>query len=328
MNNPETLVSIIVPAFNAERYLHQTLASLDLQTYKNLEIILVDDGSQDATYEIASNFQKSNNRLRIFRQQHNEGESAAINLGWVHAKGKFVCIISHDDPQDLEWLTFIMNFIEKDPSHILYYSDRMKIDSTDKFVSFDRLYEWSLQTLIGKMICIASTGTLINKSLLPIDFLPRDTRLKQCSDLKQMLTLAQYGNGCKVKGVYSKWRIHSTNLSYSKPFVEKADEFETFTVNWLDEFYPNVNYPYLNAHAGIYIALQLIKWAFQQLHFHEALEQIWLKKKTIKHLILRSGKTRFFQTVLVIVINKALNKSYSWFGKIPREFSKHSQHNW
>jgi glycosyltransferase involved in cell wall biosynthesis len=273
MNNQEILVSIIIPAFNAERYLNQTLESLATQTYRNLEIILVDDGSQDTTYEIACNFQKSNNKLKILRQKQNEGESSAINLGWVHAKGKFICVISHDDPQDVQWLTSMMNFIEINPGFILYYSDRIKINSKDQVISFDYLYDWSLQTLIGKMICIASTGTLIDKTMLPTNFLPRDTRLRQCSDLKQMLKLAQYG------------------------------------------------------HSGIYIALQLVKWAFKQLQFSHAFYQVWLMRDSIKKLLFRSGRVLFLQTALVILINKVANTSHSWFGKIPRELSKNPCQN-
>ena len=327
MNNQETLVSIIIPAFNAERYLHQTLESLATQTYRNLEIILVDDGSQDATYKIAFNFQKSNNKLKILRQKQNEGESSAINLGWVHAKGKFICVISHDDPQDVQWLNSMMNFIEINPGFILYYSDRIKINSDGQVISFDYLYDWSLQTLIGKMICIASTGTLIDKTMLPTNFLPRDTRLRQCSDLKQMLQLAKYGQGCKAEGVFSKWRFHSSNLSFSIPFDEKAKEFETFTIDWLEKNYPLASYPYLNAHSGVYISLQLVKWAFQQLQLSHAFYQVWLIRDSIKKLLFRSGRVLFLQTALVILINKVANTSYSWFGKIPRELSKNPCQN-
>jgi hypothetical protein len=219
----------------------------------------------------------------------------------------------------------MMSFIEEKPDYILYYTDRIKIDRNDRVICLEYLYDWSLTTLIGKMICIASTGTIINKSILPKDFLPRDTRLKQCSDLKQMLTLAQYGDGCKVHGVFSKWRFHSSNLSFSKPFDEKAKEFEIFTTEWLDKNYPQASYPFLNAHAGIYIALQLIKWAFQQLRFFDALGQLALKKDSIKKLIFRSGRIRFFQTALVIVTNKVARTSYSWFGEIPRELTQHSR---
>jgi len=327
MNKKETLVSIIIPAFNAEKYLYQTLESLASQTYKNLEIILVDDGSKDTTYEIAVNFHKTRKNLKIFSQKENEGESSAINIGWVHATGDYVCIISHDDPQDVGWLSSMMTFIEREPEYILYYTDRMRIDSKDRVVSLDYLYDWSLTTLIGKMICIASTGTIINKRMLPKNFLPRDPKLKQCSDLKQMLTLARYGDGCKFHGVFSKWRFHSSNLSFSRSFDEKAEEFEVFTTEWLDKNYPLASYPFLNAHSGIYIALQLIKWAFQQLQFFDALNQLALKKDSIKKLIFRSGKIRFLQTALMIVINKIARTSYSWFGKIPRELTQHPRQN-
>ena len=80
-------VTIVVPAYQAADTISEALASLTAQTYANLEIIVVDDGSTDSTGEIARQAAaKSNGRLRTFRQE-NAGQAAALNFGWRRSSG-------------------------------------------------------------------------------------------------------------------------------------------------------------------------------------------------------------------------------------------------
>jgi len=93
-DNP--LVSAVVPAFNAEATLAQTLASVAQQTWRNLEILIVDDGSTDATREIAETFCNREPRARLIRQP-NGGVARARNRGIEEAKGEWVAPIDADD---------------------------------------------------------------------------------------------------------------------------------------------------------------------------------------------------------------------------------------
>ncbi|PZO14602.1 MAG: glycosyl transferase family 2 [Leptolyngbya foveolarum] len=98
------LVSVIIPAYNAERFIARTLSSVLKQTYQNLEIIIVDDGSNDGTAEIIQQYQKIDNRL-ILLQQANAGVAAARNLAICHAKGELIAPLDADDiwyPQNIE----------------------------------------------------------------------------------------------------------------------------------------------------------------------------------------------------------------------------------
>jgi glycosyltransferase involved in cell wall biosynthesis len=100
----DPLVSVIVPAYNAERFIEQTLRSVINQTYRNLEIIVVDDGSQDATAEIVRQLGQQDHRIRCF-QQRNSGVAAARNLGIQQAQGTLIAPLDADDlwhPQNLE----------------------------------------------------------------------------------------------------------------------------------------------------------------------------------------------------------------------------------
>lgn len=90
------LISIIIPVYNVEKYIRKCLDSVCGQTYRNLEIIIVDDGSSDLSGEICEEYQKKDARIRIIRKK-NEGQSAARNTGLEQAKGDFIMFVDSDD---------------------------------------------------------------------------------------------------------------------------------------------------------------------------------------------------------------------------------------
>lgn len=90
------LVSIIIPVYNVEKYIRKCLDSVCGQSYRNLEIIIVDDGSSDLSGEICEEYQKKDVRIRIIHKK-NEGQSVARNIGLEQAKGDFVMFVDSDD---------------------------------------------------------------------------------------------------------------------------------------------------------------------------------------------------------------------------------------
>src|ERR1700722_15856506 len=91
------LVSVVIPAYNAEKWVSEAVKSVLTQTYKNLEIILVDDGSTDRTVELADSALKQGGRPYRILQQPNRGAAAARNLGWRAAKGTWIQFLDADD---------------------------------------------------------------------------------------------------------------------------------------------------------------------------------------------------------------------------------------
>ena len=92
----QPLVSIVTPAFNAATYLPDTVKSCLAQTYKAFELLIVDDGSTDATASIAEQFASSDHRVRVFKGT-NRGVSAARNIALAHASGDFIALLDSDD---------------------------------------------------------------------------------------------------------------------------------------------------------------------------------------------------------------------------------------
>lgn len=92
----EKRVSIILPTYNVERYLEKCLDSVLEQTYKNIEIIVVDDGSTDSSLEIAKRYKEKDERIKVLTQE-NKGSGPARNLGLEHAIGEYCIFVDPDD---------------------------------------------------------------------------------------------------------------------------------------------------------------------------------------------------------------------------------------
>lgn len=90
------MISIIVPVYNVEPYLRQSLESILHQTYSNIEILLIDDGSTDRSGEICEEYAQANSRIKVFHTKNN-GLSAARNLGLQEAKGEYIGFVDSDD---------------------------------------------------------------------------------------------------------------------------------------------------------------------------------------------------------------------------------------
>ncbi len=90
------MISVIVPMYNSERYLRECLSSALKQTYENIELLLVDDGSGDNTSAICHEFMKEDLRIRLFTQKH-QGVSAARNMALNVAQGEYIFFLDSDD---------------------------------------------------------------------------------------------------------------------------------------------------------------------------------------------------------------------------------------
>ena len=95
MNEP--LVSIITPVYNAERFLSETIKSVKEQTYKNWELLLVDDCSKDNSAKIIKEFNRTDDRIKYIKLEKNSGASISRNTGIKNAKGRFIAFVDSDD---------------------------------------------------------------------------------------------------------------------------------------------------------------------------------------------------------------------------------------
>ena len=98
------LITVIVPVFNAEKWINKCIDSLLNQTYKNIEILLVDDKSEDNSLRILEQYAKNNEKIRIIIKETNSGVSDSRNIGIKNSKGKFITFVDADDTIDKDFI--------------------------------------------------------------------------------------------------------------------------------------------------------------------------------------------------------------------------------
>ena len=99
------LVSVIMPAYNASKYIEQAIESVLGQTMEDLELVIIDDCSTDNTYEKAKRYEEKDNRVLVLRNQKNSGVARTRNVGFEKSRGEYIALLDSDDvwhPQKIE----------------------------------------------------------------------------------------------------------------------------------------------------------------------------------------------------------------------------------
>lgn len=115
--------TFIIPVYNAENTIERCLESVRVQNYDNFEVIVMDDGSKDQSYEKCMKYQIEDSRFRIF-QQENAGPSAARNQCLKYAKGNWICFVDSDDTIDSNYLMKLSRVIERDDPDAIFIGYR------------------------------------------------------------------------------------------------------------------------------------------------------------------------------------------------------------
>ena len=122
------LISIIVPVYNTEKYLHRCIDSILIQTFTDFELLLIDDGSKDRSGEICDEYAKNDSRVRVFHKE-NGGVSSARNLGLDNAKGEWISFVDADDYLNDDSLSILSQNLDVDliiASYEEYYEGTVK----------------------------------------------------------------------------------------------------------------------------------------------------------------------------------------------------------
>lgn len=128
----EELVSIVVPVFNAEAYLRESLDSILAQTYPALEVIVMDDASTDGSGEIAAEVARADSRVRVQRQPENVGIFANVNTGLRLAAGEFVAFYHADDVYHPEIVAREVAFLRAHPAAAAVFTRAILIDGAGR----------------------------------------------------------------------------------------------------------------------------------------------------------------------------------------------------
>lgn len=127
------LVSIVIPVYNVEEYLRQALDSVVNQTFNNLEILIINDGSDDSSPDICNEYQKKYDNIKVINQS-NKGLSGARNTGLKNCNGKYVYFFDSDDILQLDAISRLVEFAEEKKMDVIMFEAEIfgQIDNMDK----------------------------------------------------------------------------------------------------------------------------------------------------------------------------------------------------
>ncbi|MDP3881257.1 MAG: glycosyltransferase family 2 protein [Nanoarchaeota archaeon] len=130
-------ISVIMPAYNAEKFISETIKSIINQTFKDWELIVIADAPTDRTIEIVKNYQKKEKRIKLILLKKNCGPAYARNIGMKKARGEYIANLDADDLADRKRLGLQYSFLEKNPLYFLVGCSFSYIDEKGKYLGKD-----------------------------------------------------------------------------------------------------------------------------------------------------------------------------------------------
>ena len=194
MNYSKKLVSVIMPCFNCEKTVAASIESILNQTYQNIEILIIDDGSKDNTYEILKKFQSKHKNIRLFKNQNNLGLTKSLNILIEESKGEYIARQDSDDISVIDRISLQYEFMEQ--KELDFCSSRATILYSGKKIP--RSSHYLPKKIVMKFKNPFIHGTLFIKKSILLDVGKYDENFYYAQDYKLMKTLIDNNYKFKV----------------------------------------------------------------------------------------------------------------------------------
>jgi len=216
----EPLISIITPVFNGATYIAETIDSvLNATIAVPYEYLVINDGSSDKTLEILETY---GNKIRTLSHA-NIGESESVNRGLENAKGKYILVISADDPLlTADLIDQAVPILEAKRSVVALYPDWKIIDELGETLKINILPEYSDELMIGHCRCLPGPGVVFRKDAA-LKIGGRRKKWKFVGDYDFWLRLSRVGKIERLPGVLAQWRNNQGSTSISHRGAEMAN---------------------------------------------------------------------------------------------------------
>ncbi len=230
--NPK--ISIIIPVYNGANYLREAIDSALAQTYKNIEVIVVNDGSTDngKTEEVAKSY---GYKLRYYHKD-NGGVASALNFGIREMQGDYFSWLSHDDVYYPNKIETQINYLKNEDKNVILYSDYDIIDSESNYIRTDHIrhiepHDFRQALIIGHPIH-GCTALVPKACFKKTGYFSENLKVVQDYDLWfRMATNCTFKH---IPEVLIKWRIHPEQGTHSMESI-RIDECNEYYIKCLNE---------------------------------------------------------------------------------------------
>lgn len=231
------LVSVIIPVYNAEGYVKFAIDSVLGQTYKNIEIILIDDCSRDNSLEIIKQYEEKHSNIYVEQMQQNGGVAKARNRGMELAKGKYVAFLDSDDVWEAEKLERQIEKLTTMDDACLSYTGIEFIDQNSNHIKYVKVPEKMTYSNLLRNTAIATSSVVVNiEKTGKFEMPDRKTGEDYVTWLR---LLHSFGNAYGVQEPLMKYRKLANSLSsnrlssisdfwYAQHTVFKKNFFQVF----------------------------------------------------------------------------------------------------
>lgn len=238
----QPLVSVVIACFNSIKYLSCTIESVLNQTYKNIELVLVDDCSTDGTVGLINEYIARDQRIRLIQREQRGGRPAITkNTGLEHITGEFVCFLDHDDYYHPKKIQDLLDCLIENPECIAAFHDINLVDEQGNFLNrylddfTAEANEYVQQTSESKYLCSArffafqcvkyaaihTISVMISIERFGRKNLSFDTRFQVCDDTDLWIRLGLSGQMIFLDRPLASYRQHGTNITRNQIKVQE-----------------------------------------------------------------------------------------------------------
>lgn len=207
MNVP--LVSVCMVVYNGEKYIGESIQSILNQTYRSLELIIVNDGSRDSTAEIVSSFALKDDRIKFIENDENRGLSFTRNVALKASSGKYVAVNDSDDISEPNRLKKQVDFLEENEDYVAVGSCAIKFyqDGSEYFWYFPSTNE-EARIWMFRGVPILNSSVMIKRKVLADNQIDYRKEYSSCEDFKQFAEISLHGKIGNIEIPLVKYRMH------------------------------------------------------------------------------------------------------------------------
>lgn len=223
----DALISIIVPVYNTQEYIEKCLDSILNQTYKNIEIIVVNDGSFDESKNIIEKMQKSDSRIKLINQK-NSGVSVARNVGIKNSKGSYITFVDSDDYVEINYIEELYKCIKKTNSEIAICNF---VINNGKHTDTCEIKEFDSKTAIINMLLAKYYDSSVCCKIIKSELARKEEFSRELLIAEDMLFYYNLFSKCKKISYIDKTCHHymqNSNGAISTLSNEKVDNLKIF----------------------------------------------------------------------------------------------------
>lgn len=207
------MVSVIIPVYNSERYIKNTLDSILSQTFENFEVILINDKSTDKSVEIINSYIEKDKRFKLINLERNSGAAVARNAGIIAAKGKYIAFIDSDDKWISTKLEEQVKFME-DNDYPFTYTHYNKLDMDGNVLEAVKPKSKVTYSDMLKTNYIGCSTVILNREKLGTVTMPLLRKRQDYATWLKILKLTDYGIG--YEKVLTNYTVRSDSISSNK----------------------------------------------------------------------------------------------------------------